>query len=89
MRCYDTHTLDRVEQVLHSFNEVEFLDAAGNVAVVHRSRTAIRWIYKGEMELLLRVAGFAKWKISGAFDGRPLENETDIMVVQAWREASL
>jgi hypothetical protein len=37
------------------------------------------------MELLLRLAGFARWKILGGFDGRPLENETDDMIVQAWK----
>jgi hypothetical protein len=34
--------------------------------------------------LLLRVAGFARWKILGGFDGRPLLHETDAMIVQAW-----
>jgi len=37
-----------------------------------------------EMELLLRAAGFARWQILGDFDGRPLERETDTMIVQAW-----
>ena len=32
---------------------------------------------------LLRLAGFARWEILGGFDGRPLERETDAMIVQA------
>jgi hypothetical protein len=36
------------------------------------------------MELLLRLAGFARWEILGGFDRRPLEHETDAMVVLAW-----
>jgi hypothetical protein len=36
------------------------------------------------MELLLRLAGFARWDIRGDFDGRPLLHETDAMIVQAW-----
>jgi hypothetical protein len=36
------------------------------------------------MELLLRVAGFARWEIYGDFDRRPLEHETDAMIVSAW-----
>ena len=44
----------------------------------------MRWIYKPEMELLLRVTGFARWQFLGDFDGRPLANETDSMIVQAW-----
>jgi SAM-dependent methyltransferase len=84
IRHYDTRSFNRVEQIQHSLNEMELLDAAGNVTATHRSRSSARWIYKGEMELLLRVAGFARWKISGDFDGQPLVNETDAMIVQAW-----
>ena len=84
VRNYDTHQKNRVEQLLHSFNELELLDATGNVATVHKSKTTIRWIYKNEMELLLRLAGFARWEIFGGFDGRPLLNDTDAMIVKAW-----
>lgn len=84
IRCYDNRTFDRVRQLQHSKNEVEFLDAAGNVAVTHRSETTARWIYKTEMELLLRLAGFERWQIFGGFDRHPLESETDAMIVLAW-----
>src|SRR5688572_6793527 len=83
IRCYDNRTFDRVRQLQHSKNEVEFLDAAGNVAVTHRNETTARWIYKNEMELLLRLAGFERWQIFGGFDRRPLESETDAMIVLA------
>jgi SAM-dependent methyltransferase len=88
VRMYDTRSFNRVEQRQHSEMDIEMLDAAGNVTAVHHSQTTIRWIYKYEMELLLRVAGFARWQISGAFDGRPLVNETDAMIVQAWNGSS-
>ncbi|MCI0685530.1 MAG: class I SAM-dependent methyltransferase [Gemmataceae bacterium] len=83
VRCYDTRSFDRVRQWFHSKNEIEFLDAAGNIAVTHRSETTARWIYKGEMELLLRLAGFERHQIFGAFDRRPLERETDALIVLA------
>jgi SAM-dependent methyltransferase len=85
IRCWDTRTFDRVRQLQHSFNEIEFLDAAGKVVETRTSKTTLRWIYKGEMELLLRLSGFARWEILGGFDGRPLTQETDDMIVQAWR----
>jgi SAM-dependent methyltransferase len=88
VRCYDNRSFDCVAQVQHSLNEIEFLDAAGNITEVRRSRTATSWIYKKEMELLLRAAGFARWQICGDFDGRPLEKKTDNMIVQAWRAAA-
>jgi SAM-dependent methyltransferase len=83
IRMWDTRTFDRVNQIQYSFNEMEMLDASGAVVETHPSKTAVRWIYKGEMELLLRVAGFARWEILGGFDGHPLQ-ETDLMIVKAW-----
>src|SRR5262249_22033853 len=84
VRCYDTRSFDRVEQLQHSCNQWGFLDAGGNVPATHRSRHTTRWIYKGEMALLLRLAGFARYSILGGFDGRPLLHETDAMIVKAW-----
>jgi SAM-dependent methyltransferase len=84
VRIWDTRTFDRVAQIQHSYNEIEMLDAKGAVIATHPSKTSIRWIYKAEMELLLRIAGFARWRILGGFDGRPLLHETDAMIVQAW-----
>ncbi len=84
LRVYDSRSFDRVAQIQDSRMDIEVLDAAGNVTTTHRSRTAIRWIYQGEMELLLRVAGFDRWQIFGGFDGRPLQKETDLMIVQAF-----
>ena len=84
MRMYDTRTIDRVAQTQHSLNELELLAADGSVAAVHRSQCTARFFYKHELELLLRVAGFARWEIYGDFDGRPLERETDAMIVSAW-----
>jgi SAM-dependent methyltransferase len=84
MRMYDTRTFDRVAQVQHSLNELELLAADGNVAAVHRSQVSSRYIYKHEMELLLRVAGFARWEFYGDFDRRPLTRENDAMIVMAW-----
>jgi SAM-dependent methyltransferase len=84
VRMYDTRSFDRVEQTQRSINEVEFLDAAGNVVETRRSECCSRFIYKSEMELLLLLSGFARWQISGGFDRRPLVNETDAMIVEAW-----
>jgi SAM-dependent methyltransferase len=89
VRMFDTRSFDRVKQEQHSRIELEMLDAAGNVVTVHRSQTTIRWIYKTEMELLLRAAGFDRWRIDGDFNCRPLENDTDAMIVRAWQGAGI
>lgn len=88
VRMWDTRTFDRVQQLQHSLNEIELLDATGQVTATHPSKTTIRWIYKTEMELLLRLAGFARWEILGGFDGRLLRHETDAMIVKAWAHES-
>jgi SAM-dependent methyltransferase len=84
VRMYDTRSFDRVEQIQRSRNEVEFLDAAGNVTATYPSEFSTRFFYKCEMELLLRLSGFAHWRIYGGFDRHPLANETDQMIVEAW-----
>jgi SAM-dependent methyltransferase len=88
IRCYDTRRFDRVKQIQYSLNELELLDAQGNVTAVHRSQIEIRWIYKEEMALLLRVAGFPRWEICGGFDRRALTQETDQMIVLAYNDGA-
>jgi SAM-dependent methyltransferase len=85
MRMYDTRTIDPVAQEQHSVNELEILAADGSIERVHRSQVLGRYIYKQEMALLLKIAGFSRWEIHGDFDRRPLTKETDNMIVEAWR----
>jgi SAM-dependent methyltransferase len=85
MRMYDTRSFDRVQQEQHSINELELLGADGAVQTVHRSEVRLRYIYKHEMELLLRVAGFGRWEVFGDFERRPLTSENDAMIVEAWK----
>jgi hypothetical protein len=84
LRMYDTRSFDRVNQIQHSVNEIELLDADGSAKTIQRSKFSVRWAYKAEMALLLRVAGFSHWEIFGDFDRRPLKHETDAMIVMAW-----
>jgi ubiquinone/menaquinone biosynthesis C-methylase UbiE len=84
LRLYDTRSFNRVEQIQRSVNEVEMLDADGSTKIIHRSEFRVRWTYKAEMALLMRIAGFARWDIFGDFDRRPLTRETDAMIVLAW-----
>jgi SAM-dependent methyltransferase len=85
LRMYDTRGFDRVAQIQRSRNEIEQDEADGTTRIIHRSEFLVRWTYKAEMELLLRAAGFARYEVCGGFDRRPLTQETDGMVVLAWR----
>ena len=84
MRMFDTRTIDPVAQTQHSLNELELLAADGSVQTVYRSQCSSRYIHQHEMELLLRVAGYARWEIYGDFDRLPLTRENDAMIVSAW-----
>jgi hypothetical protein len=57
---------------------------------------SLRYAYKPEMELLLRVAGFSRWEARPAFEGyfsggselagnRPLR-EGDVIAWTAWKD---
>ena len=80
---YDTRSFDRVAQVQHSLNEMELLAADGSVQTVHRSEDSTRYIYKHEMTLLLRVAGFALGNLR-RLRPPPALAQNDAMVVTAW-----
>lgn len=84
LRVFDARSFDRVRQLQHSITEVERVSPDGTVELLQRSEYDTRWVYKDEMALLLRHAGYARWEISGDFDGRALTEETDAMVVRAW-----
>ncbi len=87
LRLYDGRRLDVATQTQHSQITIEELDAEGRIAHVHRFVTVVRWTWPSEMDLLLRLAGFARHEIAGGFDGRPVAEHQGLIVVSAWRDA--
>lgn len=88
----DAIVTDRVEQVNRVRRTVEVLDAAGVRADWTEHAFDLRYVYKPEMELLLRVAGFARWDARSPFAGyageryaapRPPE-DGGVIVWRAW-----
>ncbi len=79
-------TRDRVNQTMHVQMELRELGPEDDVLATHPHTFDLRWIYKAEMELLLRTAGFSRWEVTGGFDGRPLLHDTDLMVWTAWKD---
>ena len=76
---------DRVQQTMHV--DMELREPGGTAGKAwHPHVFDLRWIYKAEMELLLRTAGFPRWEVAGGFDGRPLVRDTDLMVWTAWKD---
>jgi SAM-dependent methyltransferase len=67
LRVYDRADDDRIEQVRVMTRRFEWLDAAGHVIREDRATFKLRYVYKPEMELLLRVAGFARSEVQATF----------------------
>ncbi len=86
LALWSSTTRDRVNQTMHVDMELRELGPDGRVLAAHPHVFELRWIYKAEMELLLRAAGFPRCEVAGGFDGRPLERDTDQMVWTAWRD---
>lgn len=59
---WDSAAQDRVEQLQTVTRKLQYFDAAGNLEREETTSFRMRWVYKPEMELLLRVAGFARWE---------------------------
>lgn len=85
LRIYDTRELDPVAQTQISTMDMEHIGADGALVDNFQSRTAVRWIYKNELELLLQLAGFERFEIYGDFQRGPITPECHTMVAVAWR----
>lgn len=95
VRVFDAATDDRVEQVRHMTRRVEFLDDTGVVEREVSVSFSLRYIFKPEMELLLRAAGFARFTVRPLFADytatetyaaeRPIR-EGDVLSWTAWKE---
>jgi hypothetical protein len=84
VRVWDTTRYARVRQMVSVEREVIQVDETGRESATTYGFT-LRWIYGFEMELLLRAAGFHEYELHGGFDGRPLQKDTDEIVVRARR----
>jgi len=83
VRVFDVSRFDNLNQTVTV--EREIVEGDGDDRVVTRSGFTLRWAYRFELELLLMTAGFTGIEILGGFDRRPLERDTDDMVVLARR----
>ena len=86
VRMFDTRTLHRVEQIQHSEIEVQEVESDGTIISSKTSETDMRWTFKPEMQILMRLAGYANFEIYGDFDRRPLTRENDHMIVIASKQ---
>jgi hypothetical protein len=94
-RVHDRADDDRVEQVRRMTRRIEILE--GDRVAEERTLTFdLRYVYKPEMELLLRVAGFSRWEAKAAFAdysdpssaaaGARAPREGDNLMWTAWKD---
>jgi hypothetical protein len=95
VKVYDHADDDRVEQIRRMSRRIEFTDTSGAVTRRENVQFSLRYVYKPEMELLLRVTGFSSWdvrafgsyadKAAAVSRERPFQ-EGDNLQWTAWRE---
>ena len=95
VRLFDACVDDRIEQVREVKRRVEFVDEAGRVVREERLGFKLRYVFKPELELLLRAAGFGRWTIEpfvagerggGTFVAGRAPQEGDILLWTAWQD---
>jgi len=67
--------IDEVDQIV----EVAYELRRGDY-VVWRGSIKVKYVYKREFELLLRLAGFRRWRVYGGFNYEPLKSYKQEMV---------
>lgn len=85
LQLWDNRKKDVVGQRQESEVEIWELGASDRPEAVHKFSTSQRWVYRFELELLFRAAGFSRWDILGGFDGRPLKAANDQMIAWAYK----
>ena len=84
VQMWDSRYKDIIGQCQGSEIEIRELDDAGKVAKASSFRTTQRCVYRYELELLFRLAGFTRWEFFGGFGGETLDHEDQQMIAWAW-----
>jgi SAM-dependent methyltransferase len=96
LRVWDQARDDRIEQIRTVTRRMEWVTADDAVTDTRTVTFSLRYVFKPEMELLLRVAGFRRWEAgsammdhdagaSGGADPHPIR-EGDMLRWIAWRD---
>jgi SAM-dependent methyltransferase len=78
--CNRYHT---VRQFVDSQHRYEEYGPDGTLTRTSLHRFRLAYLYPPDLRRLLKEAGFQSVRIAGGFDGRPFENDTDELVIEA------
>jgi hypothetical protein len=79
----EANRYDTVRQRVHSQHRYEEFAANGTLRRTYLHRLELAYMYAADIRRLLGQAGFTSVQIDGGFDGRPFENDTDELVIEA------
>ena len=85
LQLWDGRRLDVPAQIQHSRIEVREIARDGSSGETHRFDTRVRWVHRFELDLLLRLTGFARWEIWGGPDRGPVTAQTAMLFALARR----
>jgi len=77
---------DTVRQRVHSQHRYEEYGPDGMLRRTFLHQLELSYLYPADIRRLLEQAGFGSVHISGGFDGRPVQQETDELVIEASRD---
>ena len=79
----EANRYDTVRQVVHSHHRYDEYGPDGTLTRTSLHRLELAYLYPRDVRRLLTEAGFRSIRIDGGFEGRPFENDTDELVIEA------
>jgi SAM-dependent methyltransferase len=79
----ESNRYDTVRQRVFSHHRYEQFRADGTLERTFLQRLELAYLYWPQLQHLLERAGFESIQVSGGFDGRPFERDTDELVIEA------
>lgn len=79
----EANQYDTVRQLVDSQHRYEEYALDGTLTRTTLHQIQLAYLYPPDLQRLLKAAGFESVQIDGAFDGRPFENDTDELVIEA------
>ncbi|MFN8676588.1 MAG: class I SAM-dependent methyltransferase [Thermomicrobiales bacterium] len=79
---FSSRTVDWTNQLISAEVWYDEVGASGALSR-HRTEFTMRWVTAAEFTLMLEAAGFDGWDLGGSYDGSPLTDMSDRMLVAA------
>ena len=79
----ESNRYDTVRQIVDSQHRYEEYGPDGTLTRTSLHRLQLAYLYPPDLRRLVKEAGFQSVQITGGFDGRPFENDTDELVIEA------